>query len=242
MKEYKTMAGEHPIDQRLLDIRDEYFNNGKEDDFVWMLYMLLDISTEYVHTHVMHKHNAGKAAETKRANAPKKKIFEELFEDMTIQERIDALNMNWEDMPNWMKENAEVVKWPEEFNSLRVSGKVSKDARQKEVFGARLLRCMQKYGFVTSDNKPDYDRFTEYANAFAADYDLAARPGKRAQHTRVNNPDMKAYTQKRVTPKRDKFAVISAMMNVPEEYLGGYGSNTPPASDMFGAKFRKKRA
>ena len=236
MKACKTMADKHPIDPRLVALYDEYLENDDEEEFIWMLYMILDMATADIKARVASSHRYQKMKESKNANKTTRQMIEEFFEAMTVEERIAFLNTPWEDQPEWIKENlTRLVKYPEEFNFLRIAGEVDEKARQKEIFGARLLRYMEKFRFVTSDEegtKLDYKRFCNVCNELAKNYDLAARPGKRAQITRITPADLKSYTRERVTPKKDKLTTIAVAMNVPVSYLGGYGSNTPPTSGI----------
>jgi len=257
MNTHKTTTDNHPIDQRLVALYNEYLENDEEKEFIWMLYEILDMATPEIKARVARSHRYLKMKESKRVNKTTHQMIEDFFGAMTVEERIKFLNTPWADQPDWIKENlTKLVKYPEEFNFLRIAGEVSESSRQKEVFGARLLRYMEKYRFITSDEegtKLDYKRFCEVCNTLAEKYDLASRPGKRAQITRITPADLKSYTQERVTPKKDKLTTIAVAMNVPVAYLGGYGSNTPPTSSAplggkdpegngpFSGKFRKNR-
>lgn len=247
MNAHKTMTDVHPVDQRLTALYNEYLENDNEEEFVWMLYLILDTVTPEIKKHVMSNHRSYKRKQTKGEEAVINQKLKDFIDGMTIEERINFQNTTWDEQPDWIKENhKKLVKHPEAFNDMRISGSVKKTARQNEVFASRVLRCMEQRGFVTSDEegtKLDYKRFSDLCNDLAKDYDLPAVHGKRAQRTRVTPADIKSYIEDCVTPKRDKMTVIAEALDVPMGYLGGYGSNTPPkTNDLISGKFRKQRA
>jgi len=240
------------IDPRLVAIYNEYLKKDKEEEFIWMLLLILDLATVDVVEKIKRKHRYWKMKETRDQNKSHRKVVEEYFRKMSPDERIEFLNKPYEEQSEWVKENIpDLVKYPEEFNFLRIAGEVPKEEYQKERFGARLIRYMEKSRFLTSDEngtKLDLERFCEVCNELAMKYDLARRKGHRAQRTRITPLDLKGYTQKNVTPKKDKLTTIAVAMDVPVAYLGGYGDNDPPpppppggSVGPIGGKFRKKR-
>ena len=242
------------IDARLIAIYDEYLKNDKEKEFIEMLYAMLDIATQEVVADVAKKHRYEKMKATRGKNKTIRQQIEAFFANMSAEDRIAFLNTPWENQPEWIKENMkDLVRYPEEFNFLRIAGEVAKSARQKETFGARLVRYMEAHGFITSDEdgtKLHFENFSDVCNELAEKYDLARRPGHRAQRTRITTSDLKGYTTRNITPKKDKLTTIAVAMDVPVTYLGGYGSNTPPkygpehipvGGGPIGGKFRKSR-
>jgi len=239
------------IDARLIAIYNEYLGNNQEAEFINMLYELLDSVTPDLRVNVAKDRRVQKMKETKAERKAAKQRFEAYLNAMTPEERIEFLKTPWEKMPDWIKDMG-LVRFPEEFNFLRIAGIVSENERQKETFGCRLIRYMESHGFITSDEegtKLHYDRFAEVCNNLAEKYDLAWRPGHKAQKTRITTSDLKGYTTKNITPKKDKLTAISVATGVPIAYLGGYCDNEPqktgPIPDDFNpfgsVKFRKKR-
>ena len=240
------------IDARLIAVYNEYLEKGKEKEFVEMLYALLDICTEDVVDEVKKARRYTKSKETRIKNKFFQEQYDAYLEKMTPEELIEFLNTPWEDMPEWIKEGCpKMVKYPEEFNFLRIAGEVEKDERQKEIFGSRLVRYMEKYGMITSDEQGThlhYKRFSEICNELATKYDLARRPGHKAQRVRITPMDLKGYTSIRTTPKKDKLVTIAMATGMPVSYLGGYRDDEPPTIGTdpinpgpFSGKFRKRR-
>ena len=240
------------IDARLIAIYNEYLESGKEKEFIEMLYALLDICTVDVVNDVKKARRYSKMKETRVKNKNFRIMYDAYLEKMTPEERIAFLNTPWEEMPEWIKEgNPRMVKYPEEFNFLRIAGEVNKEERQKEIFGARIVRYMEKYGMITSDEEGThlhYKRFSEICNELAEKYDLAWRPGHKAQRTRVTPTDFKGYTSDRITPKKDKLVTIAIATGLPMSYLGGYRDDDPHSNNPdpagigpFSGKFRKRR-
>lgn len=241
------------IDPRLVVIYNEYLQEEKEADFLMMLYKILDMATADVKDSVARKHRYDKMKATKAERMAVKKEIEAFFNRMSVEERIKFLNTPWEEQPEWIKENFKsFVRFPEEFNFLRVAGIVSKEMRQKETFGARLIRYMENHGFITGTEegtKLHFENFAQVCNTLAENYDLPYRPGHKAQRTRITTSDLQGYTTKNITPKKDKLTVISAATGIPIAYFGGYMDEEPPTIGIdptnpfapIGGKFRKKR-
>ena len=242
------------IDQRLAALYNEYCKAGKEEEFISMLYALLDKATTEIVERVAKEHRYSKMKATRVANKDMKRRFEAYLAAMSPEERIEFLNRPWNEQPEWIKENiTDLVKYPEQFNFLRVAEIVNESERQKETFGARLVRYMETHGFITSDEegtKLHYENFSAVCNKLAEKYDLERRPGRKAQKTRISTSDLKGYTSKNITPKKDKLTVISAATGIPIAYFGGYLDNDPmnlnPDPNSNGpfrpvTRFRKRR-
>lgn len=223
------------IDPRLVKLYNEYLKNDKEEEFIDMLYAILDMVDVDTRKRVYY----GRAAQKRKAMYAERKLLrqkvEAYFAAMSEEELIEFQNTPWDQIPEWLREALpKLVMYPEENNFVRIYGLVGEKERQKEITGSRIVRYMEKNGFITSDEDGThlhYDRFAEVCNEFAEKFDLPWRPGKKAQRTRITKRDLKNYTQCRVTPKHDKMAVLATATGLPLWYLGGYRDNTPPNSD-----------
>lgn len=241
------------IDPRLVAIYDEYLEAGKEEEFIDMLYALLDS----VAVEVRQKVYRARAAWKRKMGAPARKALksriERYFADMSPEELIEFQNKPWEEIPDWIKEALpKLVRNPEECNFVRIYELVEASQRQQEISASRLTRYMEKKGFITSDEEGThlhFDRFSEVCNEFAEKYDLPWRPGKKAQKVRITPRDLKNYTQCRVTPKGDKMAILTKTTGLPLWYLGGYlkpvvpeiSSGNPLDPAPTGGKYKKTR-
>ena len=243
------------VDPRLVAIYNEYLETGKEEEFIDMLYELLDSVT----LEIRQKVYRARAAWKRKMGAPARKALksrvEQYFAAMSPKDLIEFQNKPWEEIPEWVREALpKLVRHPEECNFVRIYDLVSKSQRQQEISASRLTRYMEKNGFITSDEEGThlhFDRFSEVCNEKAKEYDLPWRPTKKAQQVRITPRDLKNYTQCRVTPKGDKMAILTKTTGLPLWYLGGYlkpavpdiSPESPLASAPFtSGKYKKPRA
>ena len=242
------------IDARLVKLYNEYLKNDKEEEFLRMLYALLDMATPAIKAKVARSHRYYKMKLTREERKTLRQKLEAYLNAMTPEQRIEFLNTPWEKLPEWIKEGfPEMVKFPGQFNFLRIAGEVAREERQHETFGARLVRYMEAHGFVTSSEKGTklhFDHFSEVCNELAEIFDIPATKTRKGQRTRVTVRDLQNYTSCNVTPKIDKLTTIAVAMDCPMTYLGGYGPNEPPkngptfgpyGSNGGGSKFKKSR-
>ena len=239
------------IDSRLIAIYNEYLENNKESEFIDMLYAILDMATKEIKDKVHRQRIYKKRKATRDANKANRKKFENYFNSMSIEERLKFIHTPYDEYPDWIKQAfPKLVQFPEQNNFVRILGLVDEDERQREITGARIIRYMESHGFVTADEegpKLDYNRFAKVCNELAERFDLERRPGHKSQQTRLTECNLKSYTCMKVTPKKDKMAVLAAAMNVPIWYLAGYLNDNPDikSSDPLSiatsavSKFRK---
>lgn len=242
------------VDPRLVAIYNEYLKNDKEEEFINMLYALLDS----VDPELRQKVSRARAAWKRKMKAPERKAaksrVEAFFAAMSPEELIEFQNKPWEDIPDWLKEALpKLVQHPEECNFVRIYELVSKPQRQHEISASRLVRYMEKKRMITSDENGThlhYDRFSQICNEKAEEYDLPWTPAKKAQKVRITPRDLKNYTQCRVTPKGDKMAILAKTTGLPLWYLGGYLNPAIPdikpdnpldPAPMPAEKYRKPR-
>jgi len=223
------------IDARLLSLYNEYLENNKESEFIDMLYAILDIATKEVREKVYRKRAYQKRKATQEANKANLEKFRRYYDNMDAEERIKFLNTPYDQHPDWIKAAfPKLVQYPEQNNFVRILGLVNEEERQREITGARIIRYMEAHGFITADEegtKLHYDRFAQVCNELAERYDLEWRPGHKAQRTRITQRDLKNYTCFKVTPKKDKMAILATAMNVPIWYIAGYLNNNPNIND-----------
>ena len=241
----------NPIDPRLVALYNEYLEAGKEEEFIDMLYQLLDTVTPETRQKVYR----ARAAWKRKMGAPARKALkdrvEQFFAAMTPDELIAFQNTPWAEIPNWLKEALpKLVRNPETNNYVRIYDLVNKEQRQKEITGSRITRYMEGKRYVTSDEKGvhlHYDNFAKVLDEQAIGYDLPWTHGKRKQSVRVTKRDLKNYTECRVTPKGDKMALLVKTTGLPLWYLAGYMNDaTPNVSDPLAGidgsvKFHKAR-
>ena len=240
------------VDPRLVAIYNEYLKAGKEEEFINMLYVLLDSVTQEIRQKVYR----ARAAWKRKMRAPELKAarnrVEKFFASMSPEELIEFQNKPWEELPEWLKEDMpKLVRHPEECNFVRIYDLVSKYQRQQEISASRIVRYMEKHRMITTDENGtslNYGRFSEICNERAEEYDLPWVPGKKAQKVRISPRDLKNYTQCRVTPKADKMALLTRVTGLPLWYLGGYLNPAMPEvgpTDPLAAapveKYRKAR-
>lgn len=239
------------IDPRLVALYNEYLENNSEEDFIYMLYMILDMCTLEIRKKISHVFAAWKRRINKVKNDAMKAKIEAYFDKMTTEELIKFQNTPWNELPDWLREALpKIVKNPEQCNFTRIYDLVSKKERQQEICASRITRYMEKNRIMTTDEtgrKLDYDRMAEICNEVAVNYDLPATTKKAAQRVRITPRDLKNYTRCRVTPKSDKMAVLATVTGMPVWYLSGYGDNdipetsTPLGRKPLTMKFRKNK-
>ena len=132
---------------------------------------------------------------------------------MSNEQKIELLNTPYKDIPVELQPG--MVKNPQMFNFVRVTHK--NIGKQKETFGARLIRYREKYHFTPAE-------FCAFCNEFAAKYDLPARDGVKAQRTRITLRDIHNYENMNVCPKIDKMTIMAEAMGYSIDYFAGYGA------------------
>lgn len=207
------------FNDKLSNLFGEYVASGKDNEFIGVLrsflYMLIRDEKE---------------AEKEERNA-RRKAAQAIKDQMTVEEKIQFLNTPYKDLPEVLQEG--MVKHPQMFNFIRMSK--PHIGEQKEVFAARLIRYKDKYGLTDK-------RFADICNEFAAKYDLKAKPGRKAQKTRITERDLINYENYNICPKIDKMTAIAEAMGVGIDYFGGYGPmNRKSKNEILEAKYRKKR-
>ena len=219
------------IDPRLVALYNEYLKEGKEEEFIEMIYALLD-TVDPITRKKVYQH---RAAQKRKENTPVRKIqkekLEQFFEGMSPEELIAFQNTPWSEIPDWIKEAMpKLVQNPERCKYVRIYGLVNDKQRQREIAASRITRYMESKGFITSfEGKTTlhYENFSKVCNEIAEKYDLKWRPGQRGQRTRITPRDLKNYTQARVTPKGDKMAILTIATGLPLWYLSGYMNDNP---------------
>ena len=152
---------------------------------------------------------------------------------MTDEQRIMMLNTPYRLLPEELKPG--MTKNPQLFNFVRFSH--LNIGAQKDTFGARLIRYRKAHGFRTQEE------FCDYCNEFAKKYDLPATENRRGQKTRITKKDMENYEYNNVSPKIDKMTVIAEAMELPIDYVAGYGpKNRRSRNVVLAAKYRKNIA
>ena len=243
---------DNTIDARLVALYNEYLENGKEAEFIWMIYALLDLVTFAIRQKVYR----ARAAWKRKMGAAERKVLrnkvEAYFASMTTEQWIEFQNKPWEEIPDWLKEALpKLVRNPETNNFVRIYDLVEETERQKEISASRLVRYLEAKRFITSDEegtKIDYDRFIKVCDEVCEKYDLPRTKTKRQQKVRITARDIKNYTQCRVTPKGDKMAILTKVTGMPLWYLAGYkdnrvanSSNPLEQAPLTKGKFKKVR-
>ena len=153
------------IDPRLVALYNEYLENNKEEEFINMLYAILEMSTPEIRQKVRYARAVWKRRLTKVERDKARKLVDEFFAKMTPDELIKFQNTPWEDIPVEIREAMpKLVMHPEECNFVRIYELVNKNERQNEIVASRITRYMEKHGMITSDEsglKLHYERFCE---------------------------------------------------------------------------------
>ena len=172
-----------------------------------------------------------KRAAAKAAIKAKKASAQKIKDAMSLDEKIEMLNTPFQMLPAELQPG--MTQRPQVFNFIRMSK--PHIGRQKETFGSRLIKYMDKYNLTP-------ERFSDICNEFAAKYDLPATATQRAVHTRVTVRDIDNYTNYNVSPKIDKMTIMAEAMGVGIDYFAGYGAdNRKSNNQILEAKFRKSR-
>lgn len=224
------------VDPRLAALYDEYVRKDKESEFLFMLYVILHFAFQEARTRAryawstwLRKHNEAK--HDKNVNE-----WKTMFHNMSVKQIIKYQNTPYEKLPDALKRcNGRIVRKPCKNHYVRMYGLVPDTEAQKEITSSRITRYMEEHGFITSNQEGihlDYKRFAEVCNEIGKYYDLRNAKGKRISGVRITARNIENYVEDRVTPKGDKFALLSVATGMPVKYLGGYGSVTmPPPSD-----------